>query len=176
MVSDVLVAITAALKGLDCAACMNVGWRSRQFLRQTPVLETEHDLERYIQAVAQCMIATFCFVALLLLASLGSLAACRVGLMRRADLEPVALMGAISLMLAGIVTVGPETRLKQIRAATPELERARCRTLQMWEAHALPPKVFTGGSIIEVFRRHADRREIGRDVPEFESPQCPKNS
>jgi hypothetical protein len=139
--SPILVTITSVVLGLDTLCCVWITWCGRRFLRRVDVIETETQLEDFRRTVARCQWGAFGFAFCFLLASLGSGAACVCGLMRRADLEPVAVMGCLRIAVAAYVTLGVEQALKAMRGSTVEHQRSINHILMDWEQAPFPKRL-----------------------------------
>lgn len=127
-----LVTIISGVLAADTLCCVWIAWAGGRFLRRVPVIETEAHLAEFRRVVAQMQWAAFGFLVCLLLASLGSLVGCWFGVIRRADLEPIAITGMLRLVVASYAAIGVENRLKEVQAATPELRREVAKLLHAW--------------------------------------------
>lgn len=128
------------LLALPAAAALNALWFGRElrhFADATPRLESTADLQRFRRVVGRQMYAALVQILLLALPPIIFFYGLTRKILTVGDLLLVVLPAAAIIVLAQL-NRRHETRVRNIPAADPELERERDRIIRTWNRRPLP--------------------------------------
>jgi hypothetical protein len=126
------VAISFELLLVVCALKMSL--TGRQFLRETPALESDEDLDRYRHVVSRLMYGALVLGALLPVTVIVVSFSCVTGEVSGA----IGLCAAIAFFFKFFELITVEKRLQQIATAGEEARLVRDYIVAVWKGKVLP--------------------------------------